>query len=352
MSNINFGLTFALMNLASEAYNAVLTDQEFTLGYRNLDGSWSEYYSRQRWLDANGFTIIEYPAGSSNHARYWGIVTVQGSRLVVAMRGTDFGSWNDIAVDTWSCWVGEGGNISCPFSPWTVTVGGRQQTVWVHRNFLGVYIDIQVNVRDTVSRLLAQHGSAITEVYVTGHSLGGALAAICALDLQLYLPSTYTARPRLLTFGAPFTGNDDFAALLAQQVPTDQRFAAGSDWVPTVPTRGWTPAWMDWCAGGQHGPEPTPVFASYAQVGELQALTQPAWFPTSHALTSYYGAVMALAPSTVSSGFKPTDPVTSLVLRIKTADVLGAGTDVDISVATLGVDWGVLDKAWYDDFEQ
>lgn len=49
---------------------------------------------------------------------------------------------------------------------------------------------------------------ANVEVYVLGHSLGGAVATLCAYDLTCHRPSL---NPVLVTFGSPPVGNVDFA---------------------------------------------------------------------------------------------------------------------------------------------
>jgi hypothetical protein len=46
------------------------------------------------------------------------------------------------------------------------------------------------------------------ELYVVGHSLGGAVATLCAYDIACLKPSL---RPVLVTFGSPPVGNVDFA---------------------------------------------------------------------------------------------------------------------------------------------
>ncbi|GMH35233.1 hypothetical protein BSKO_03101 [Bryopsis sp. KO-2023] len=57
-------------------------------------------------------------------------------------------------------------------------VGG---TMKAHKGFLKAYRSVEPCVRDVVDSLTG--GSSDWKVYVTGHSLGGALATLCALDL-------------------------------------------------------------------------------------------------------------------------------------------------------------------------
>jgi len=71
-------------------------------------------------------------------------------------------------------------------------------------------------------------------VYVTGHSLGGALATLCAYELATREPSR---RPRvtMYTFGAPRCGNRGFAEAFAAAVPDAWRVTNSNDIIPSVP---------------------------------------------------------------------------------------------------------------------
>ncbi|CAI7829552.1 unnamed protein product, partial [Closterium sp. NIES-54] len=71
-------------------------------------------------------------------------------------------------------------------------------------------------------------------VAFTGHSLGGALATLSALDLQVSydLPSPSI---RVVTFGSPRVGNAAFAAYFRQKVPGSTRVTNWKDLVPHLP---------------------------------------------------------------------------------------------------------------------
>jgi predicted lipase len=74
-------------------------------------------------------------------------------------------------------------------------------------------------------------GSAPT-VFVTGHSLGGALATLAALDLRisLGLPDV-----RVVSFGSPRVGNDIFSKWFEEEIGPHWRFTHNRDIVPSVP---------------------------------------------------------------------------------------------------------------------
>lgn len=73
-------------------------------------------------------------------------------------------------------------------------------------------------------------------ITITGHSLGGAMAVLCATELDaLGWPAN------LVTFGCPRVGDADFVRLVDRNLPGYQRIENHGDPVPWVPTytRGW-----------------------------------------------------------------------------------------------------------------
>lgn len=66
---------------------------------------------------------------------------------------------------------------------------------------------------DTLIELTAAHPDYT--LFVTGHSLGAAAAALCSADLldRFNIPST------LYTFGEPRVGDHAFASILTQGLP-------------------------------------------------------------------------------------------------------------------------------------
>lgn len=70
---------------------------------------------------------------------------------------------------------------------------------------------------------------------VTGHSLGGALATLCALDLQFNFFSAEPERIVLYSFGSPRVGNSAFRQSFNRRVSNSYRVVNGMDIVPAVP---------------------------------------------------------------------------------------------------------------------
>ncbi|MBD2327905.1 lipase family protein [Alkalinema sp. FACHB-956] len=103
---------------------------------------------------------------------------------------------------------------------------GGDSGALMHCGFAEAYL----SVRDQIHDYLKTHD--VDAVTTTGHSLGGALATLCAVDLQYnfkYLTiETYT-------FGAPKVGNDKFCESFKRRVPNSYRIVHGMDIVPEVP---------------------------------------------------------------------------------------------------------------------
>ena len=103
----------------------------------------------------------------------------------------------------------------------------------MHRGFATAYLSVRDRIQTYVKR------SQISEVILTGHSLGGALATLCGLDIQYNFPDVSVS---VYTYGSPKVGNRAFVRAYNQRVPKTFRFVYGRDIVPQVPR--W---WMGYC---------------------------------------------------------------------------------------------------------
>jgi predicted lipase len=79
---------------------------------------------------------------------------------------------------------------------------------YVHRGFLDDYNSVAVQVFVAVNQIREKYGAK--RVLVTGHSLGGVLATLAAIDLKLHDSFSDVS---LITFGEPRLGNAQFAPL-------------------------------------------------------------------------------------------------------------------------------------------
>jgi triacylglycerol lipase len=114
--------------------------------------------------------------------------------------------------------------VAYPFAP------GKDAAIKVHLGFVDAYS----SVRDAI--LNGAKNSKHSHIITTGHSLGGALATLAAMDIKLNVPGRQVS---CYTFGSPKVGNPAFAAAYNKLVPDTHRFVNDADVVPTIPPLGY-----------------------------------------------------------------------------------------------------------------
>ncbi|MCE9624193.1 MAG: lipase family protein [Deltaproteobacteria bacterium] len=141
-------------------------------------------------------------------------VATQGQNIYVVFRGTKTVlEWYDDA---------QFGQIRYDFLP----SGGLTE-----EGFTNIYTTIHSEIVQTVNQL-AQSGN-YTTLFVTGHSLGGALAVLAAPELAT---ATSFTSPILYTFAGPRAGNPAFGTkTYAPNVETSWRVVNTNDLVPKLP---------------------------------------------------------------------------------------------------------------------
>lgn len=102
----------------------------------------------------------------------------------------------------------------------------------IHTGFLKAYTSISHQVIDEVRQMLLKGERPI---FLCGHSLGGALATLCAADLHLSL-SVPTSTISVSTFGSPRCGNRFWASMYDQIIQRHWRFEVETDIVTKVPS--------------------------------------------------------------------------------------------------------------------
>jgi triacylglycerol lipase len=140
----------------------------------------------------------------------FGFILQSDKDIIIAFRGTD--SKEDTLADL---------NASqCTF-PWAANKCAT------HRGFTDIYNTL----RQQVIAVLA-NCSPDKRLIITGHSLGGALATLCALDIA---SNTHFGSPTVYTFGAPRVGDPIFAANYNRLMTNNYRVVINSDLVPLLP---------------------------------------------------------------------------------------------------------------------
>ncbi|KAG5495117.1 hypothetical protein JKF63_02170 [Porcisia hertigi] len=190
-----------------------------------------------------GYQTREFFFSQKRDAFGYAGVDTTNQQIVVAFRGTNG------AMNWWY-------NLLYTRIPYT-TVRSCGAKCSVHFGFYAMYLSVRPKVMRLVLGLLAQYPGY--EVLVTGHSLGGALAVLAAVDLQghslggalavlaavdlqdqLNGMSQSTKPVALYTFGAPRVGDKHFAAWTAKILAKGPhyRITHARDPVPHLPPKG------------------------------------------------------------------------------------------------------------------
>ncbi|KAF3580452.1 hypothetical protein DY000_02033150 [Brassica cretica] len=182
-------------------------------------------------------------------------------RLVIAFRGTEQTKWKDLQTDLMLVPVG--------LNPERIG-GDFKEEVQVHSGFLSAYDSVRIRIISLLKMAIgyiddvAEHEDK-WHVYVTGHSLGGALATLLAIELassQLAKRGAITVT--MYNFGSPRVGNKKFADVYNQKVKDSWRVVNHRDIIPTVPRL------MGYC----HVAHPVYLAAGEVMKGEKELVEQ------------------------------------------------------------------------------
>lgn len=153
-------------------------------------------------------------------------------RLVIAFRGTEQVRWKDLRTDL----------MLVPTGLNPERIGGDfKKEVQVHSGFLSAYDSVRTRILSLIELATGYSydgGEELSKwhVYVTGHSLGGALATLLALELSSsQLAKRGNISVTMYNFGSPRVGNRNFADVYNQKVKDSWRLINRRDIIPTIP---------------------------------------------------------------------------------------------------------------------
>nr|XP_043613679.1 uncharacterized protein LOC122585619 [Erigeron canadensis] len=153
-------------------------------------------------------------------------------RLVVAFRGTEQVRWKDLRTDL----------MMVPAGLNPERIGGDfKEEVQVHSGFLSAYDSVRTRIFSLIKAATRYQDEDAVElskwhVYVTGHSLGGALATLLALELSSsQLATRGIISVTMYNFGSPRVGNKKFAEVYNEKVKDSWRVVNHRDIIPSVP---------------------------------------------------------------------------------------------------------------------
>ncbi|KAI3694237.1 hypothetical protein L1987_77199 [Smallanthus sonchifolius] len=210
----NHTLTTILVEYASAVYISDSTDL-FTWTCSRCGGL------------TKGFEVIELIVDVENCLQAFVGVADDLDAIVIAFRGTQETSiqnwiedlfWKQLDFDYPGCADGK-----------------------VHHGFFNAYNNtaLRSGILDGVGRAKEAYGNL--KIMVTGHSMGGAMAAFCGLDLatrkldQSNYAYLWIKELHVTTFGQPRIGNAAFASYYSKIVPNMFRVTHAHDLVPHLP---------------------------------------------------------------------------------------------------------------------
>jgi len=187
-----------------------------TTEYDPNNAYWLSFFADSVYLERDeneaimrelGLETFDWHSSSGTEA----FVASNSDAIIIAFRGTEPTDFNDIAADLKAAQI-----------DW---LGGK-----VHTGFLGAIDEVDKLV---ISSVTEQQNNEQT-VWITGHSLGGALAVLCAAHLKendIEVSGVYT-------FGQPRLGNEVFCNFYNKLLGICTfRFANVDDIVPDLPPK-------------------------------------------------------------------------------------------------------------------
>ncbi|KAL9407848.1 hypothetical protein AB3S75_046399 [Citrus x aurantiifolia] len=201
----NHTLATILVEYASAVYMSDLTEL-FTWTCSRCDGL------------TKGFEIIELVVDVQHCLQGFLGVAKDLNAIVIAFRGTQEHSIQNWIEDLF-------------WKQLDINYPGMSDAM-VHHGFYSAYHNTTIRpaIINAVERAKDFYGDL--NIMVTGHSMGGAMAAFCGLDLTVNLG---IQNVQVMTFGQPRIGNAAFASYYTQLVPNTFRVTNGHDIVPHLP---------------------------------------------------------------------------------------------------------------------
>ncbi|KAK3120653.1 hypothetical protein QOZ80_9AG0691520 [Eleusine coracana subsp. coracana] len=201
----NHTLAHILVEYASAVYTSDLTSL-FTWTCSRCKGH------------TKGFEVIEIIVDVENCLQALVGVAPDPRSVIIAFRGTQQHSVANWIEDLF-------------WKQLDVTYPGMPDAM-VHHGFYTAYYNTTLRHEILKSVQWARKTYGTLPINVVGHSMGGALATFCALDLSVKYGSQEV---QLMTFGQPRIGNPAFASYFSKQVPRTIRVTHQNDIVPHLP---------------------------------------------------------------------------------------------------------------------
>lgn len=177
-------------------------------------------YSRNKTSD---YEEVEFVHDQSTGARCGVYVEASGERIYLAFAGSDS------KVD----WLRTNLDVGRETYPFAKECTADHGTPAVHQGFLAAWKSIRDKVWGIVGDVMIRRGGS-GRLVLCGHSLGGALATIAALDIYCMIEPRYQKTLSVITFGAPKVGTKEFQKAFDANIPKSSRVVTIYDPVPKI----------------------------------------------------------------------------------------------------------------------
>ncbi|KAF5736951.1 Alpha/beta-Hydrolases superfamily protein [Tripterygium wilfordii] len=201
----NHTLVKILVEYASAVYMSDLTEL-FSWTCSRCDGL------------TKGFEVIELIVDVQNCLQGYVGVAKDLNAIIIAFRGTQEHSIQNWIEDLYWKQL----DVNYPGMP----------DAMVHHGFFSAYHNTTIRPGILTAIQEAKEIYGDVDIMVTGHSMGGAMAAFCGLDLVV---NHEAQNVQVVTFGQPRIGNAAFASYYSQLVPNTIRVTNEHDIVPHLP---------------------------------------------------------------------------------------------------------------------
>merc|ERR1719473_117327 len=142
------------------------------------------------------------------HGETWFHVMRIENTIFIVFRGTAFDKRDNVMtdVDVWRVY------LDAEIFPQGRFKGEENYGVKVHRGFQGAYLE----AHDALHKKLDEIRTGDENIVLCGHSMGAAIAQLCALDLVLANPE---CKIEMYLFASPRLGNSRFVMLMKNKIP-------------------------------------------------------------------------------------------------------------------------------------
>ena len=117
-------------------------------------------------------------------------------------------------------------NFQFNFSETPYKSKNTNKEIKVHSGFYRLYLKVRNEILNRMNKVKTEN------IVVVAHSMGGAVATLCALDLQYNLPDKEIGS---FTSGSPKVGNSAFVSSFNRRIGDTVRCTNGNDMVPSLP---------------------------------------------------------------------------------------------------------------------